>query len=84
MPHVSLDSLLQEVYAALLRKMGFSEVTVADDGQHAVDQVDKADFDVILMVSYLRATRYQGEQADNGQFLTVAQDVEMPRMNGPA
>lgn len=59
-----VDSLLQEVYAALLRKMGFTRVTVADDGQHAVDQVDKADFDVILMVNYLGPVHLQADQAN--------------------
>ena len=41
--------LLQEVYAALVRKMGFTRITVADDGQHALDCLMEHDYDVILM-----------------------------------
>lgn len=41
--------LLQEVYSALVRKMGFTRVTVADDGKHALDCLQENNYDVVLM-----------------------------------
>ena len=45
----SIHRLLQEVYSALVRKMGFTRLTVADDGKHALDCLQQSDYDVVLM-----------------------------------
>lgn len=45
-----IRSLLQEVYSALLKRMGFTNVSVAADGQQALDMIDKEpSFDICLM-----------------------------------
>ena len=48
-----LRRLLQNVYAALVSKMGFRHVDVADDGQHALELIEVNTYDLVLMVSFL-------------------------------
>lgn len=45
----SIDRLLQDIYAALITRMGFPLLTVASDGQEALACVEAQPFDLVLM-----------------------------------